>query len=53
MISNERLIQKARDKERQLEERILIDFELETESKSKRQGEAATRENADLFLIRN
>ena len=43
--------QKARDRETQLEERILIDFKLETES-SKRQGDATRGESSVCLLIR-
>ena len=47
------MIQKARDKDRQLEARNLIDSQLETDSKSKGTGEATRGENSDWFLIRN
>ena len=44
---NEKLNKKARDKERQLQERILIDFYLEIESKSKGKAKATRGENSD------
>ena len=47
MISNKKLNQKTRGKEMQLEDGIMIAFQLETESKSKREGEATRGENSD------
>ena len=41
------MIKQARDKERQPEKRILIDFQLEAESKSQTEGEAA---GGDILL---
>ena len=44
------LFGKAKAKERQLEGSILIDFDLETDSTSKRQEEAAREDNSDWLF---
>ena len=41
------------EKARQLEEIFLFAFQLQAESNSERQGEAAGGETSDQFLIRN